>query len=466
MTRTRIPKTNTFAHIVLSCLLLTALSPLFGGLAAAEPLRVATLPLNPPGLARDLAAAYVESTGQPVTVVACDGFWPLAEGLQEGAFDVVLGTCPGSGAECVKRGLVRPDSERILYYHRLAIIVPRGNPKRLLSADDLDRPELALGVFAVHTEGDFIRRLQQNATVVARDQSLLLDLVEEGRLDAAVTWDCFCDLRPDLPTIRLPRSAAGDGVALEASCWIAAKTDRLADAQAFLDFCTGSDEARNLLLSSALLLWDGSGETCQGSAHPFMPVYRYLAQQIAQDYADGRRRCLDLGCGEGQMTVEIARITNLEVTGLDIEPEVLQFAARYAEECGLTDRVHWVCADVHALPFPDESFDLVVSRGSMPFWRDQAKAMREVLRVLRPGGVAFIGGGSGRLCPPEVWESVRPGGGTDKDVGDVFHFPFPMGNFDALMARVGVSDYRNITEGGRWIEFHKPLVGQSTEHIS
>ena len=156
------------------------------------------------------------------------------------------------------------------------------------------------------------------------------------------------------------------------------------------------------------------------------------------------------------MTVEIARITDLDVTGVDIEPEVLDLASRYADECGLSHRVDWVCADVHALPFPSDSFDLVVSRGSMPFWRDHAQALKEVLRVLEPEGVAFIGGGSGRLCPPEVWESVRPGGGTEKEVGEVFHFPFPMGNFDALMTRVDISDYRLITDGGHWIEFREP----------
>lgn len=445
----------TPALLALLAVALAAFSPAFGEVAA-RPLRVATLPLNPPNIARDLAAAYVESTGQPITVVRCQEFQQLADGLQAGAFDVVLGTCPGSGAECIARGLVRADSKCPLYYHRLAMIVPPGNPKRLLSAGDLSRPDLALGVFAIHTEGDFITQLQQDATLVSRDQTLLLDLVAEGRLDAAVTWDCFFDMRPDLPTIRLPRSVAGACTVLEASSWIATKTDRPADAQKFLDFCTGSDVARDLLLSAALVLWDGSGETYQGASHEFMPVYRYVAQQIAQDYAQGRHRCLDLGCGEGQMTVEIARITDLEVTGVDIEPEVLDLASRYADECGLSDRVDWVCADVHALPFPSESFDMVVSRGSMPFWRDHAQALQEVLRVLKPGGVAFIGGGCGRLCPPEVWESVRPGGGTEKEVGEVFHFPFPMGNFDALMTRVDISDYKLITDGGHWIEFCKP----------
>lgn len=247
---------------------------------------------------------------------------------------------------------------------------------------------------------------------------------------------------------------------MPAPCFIGSATARRNEAERFLQFCADSDAARDILLRHSLLPWDGSGEQYSGANHRFMPVYGYLAKQIAQDYASGRSNCLDLGCGEGQITVELARITDLEVTGLDIEPEVLELGRRYAQECGLDgSRLHWVCADVHSLPYPDNSFDLIVSRGSIPFWRDHVQATREILRVLRPGGIAFIGGGAGRLCPPEIWEQVRPGGGTGKEVGEIFHFPFPLANLDALMTRVGVAEYRVVTEGGNWLEFRKSPAG-------
>ena len=59
---------------------------------------------------------------------------------------------------------------------------------------------------------------------------------------------------------------------------------------------------------------------------------------------------------------------------------------------------------------------------------------------------------------------MRPGGGTGKAVGEVFHFPFPIGNLDALMTRVGICEYRTITEGGRWLEFGK-ASGDCGSHI-
>ena len=157
------------------------------------------------------------------------------------------------------------------------------------------------------------------------------------------------------------------------------------------------------------------------------------------------------------MTVEVQKATGLEVTGLDIEPEALELAGQYAKECGIPDsRIHWACADVHSLPFPDNSFDLVVSRGSIPFWRDHRLAAREIMRVLRPGGVALVGGGSGRLMPKEEWEKIRPGAGTDKPIEQIFHFPFPMSDLAVAMTRAGIADYRLMTEGGTWVEFHKP----------
>jgi SAM-dependent methyltransferase len=127
---------------------------------------------------------------------------------------------------------------------------------------------------------------------------------------------------------------------------------------------------------------------------------------------------------------------------------------------GHHDGQHWLGGEpvVTEQPNPtvaETSFDLIGSRGSMPFWRDHVQAMKEIPRVLRPGGIASIGGGPGRLCPPEIWEPVPPGGGTGKEVGEVFHFPFPPGNLDALITRVGTAHHRVLTEGGSWLELRK-----------
>jgi SAM-dependent methyltransferase len=58
------------------------------------------------------------------------------------------------------------------------------------------------------------------------------------------------------------------------------------------------------------------------------------------------------------------------------------------------------------MPLPDNSADLVVSRGSIFFWDSPAKGLQEVYRVLRPGGHAYIGGGAGSGYPPAATQQL------------------------------------------------------------
>jgi ubiquinone/menaquinone biosynthesis C-methylase UbiE len=185
-----------------------------------------------------------------------------------------------------------------------------------------------------------------------------------------------------------------------------------------------------------------------------------VAKTVAADYAKGASNCLDLGCGPGELTVEVAKVTGLETTGLDIEPEAIALAERYAAQQNLASHMHWVAADVHALPFADNSFDVIMSRGSIFFWRDQAMALREIMRVLKPGGWAFLGGGSGRFLSQE--EAQRVGPPRPESAARMFNFPNPLDNVPVLMVRAGISDYRHITEGGSWIEFRKPVAPTAT----
>jgi len=431
-----------------------------GGLAghAAEPLRIGALPVSPPELAHELGSAYAASADVPVAVTVCKGFDEIRDSLQAGRFDVVFGTCPGSAKKLAELGLVVPESDTVIYYYRLAMMIAAGNPRGIFRAEDLARSDVRVGLCTTHAAGPLAEKLKTTAAVVSTDRDLLLDLLEQGRLDVVVGLDSCGGVRPELVTIRLPRRAAGEGAAIPGHAFIAKSTSRQADAQAFLDFCAKSDEARKIMLNRALMLQDGSdaGSYQRGARSRTMPVYQALAQQIAEDYAVQARAILDLGCGPGEMTVEIAKATQAEVTGLDIEPETIELGGQYADECGVGSRMHWVAADVHALPFADSSFDVVVSRGSIFFWRDQVTALREVMRVLRPGGVAFIGGGYGRLFPKSEWEKIHPGVDPNTNAARVFHFPFPLTSIPALMARAGINDYHHITEGGTWIEFRKP----------
>ncbi len=99
------------------------------------------------------------------------------------------------------------------------------------------------------------------------------------------------------------------------------------------------------------------------------------------------RSLLDLGCGAGETSVYFA-LRGARVTAADISPEMLAAAARLAEKHGVRLETRAVAAE--ALPFPDASFDLVFGNGVLHHV-ELLPALREVRRVLKPGGrAAFI----------------------------------------------------------------------------
>jgi SAM-dependent methyltransferase len=103
-------------------------------------------------------------------------------------------------------------------------------------------------------------------------------------------------------------------------------------------------------------------------------------------------RVLDLASGVGDPAISIAQRVGAtgQVTGSDVGPGMIDFAAELARKKGLTN-LDFRVVDVEALGFPDNSFDVVSSRFGVMFFTDQVKAFRECRRVLKPGGrVAFV----------------------------------------------------------------------------
>ncbi|HYX52517.1 MAG TPA: methyltransferase domain-containing protein [Candidatus Limnocylindrales bacterium] len=100
---------------------------------------------------------------------------------------------------------------------------------------------------------------------------------------------------------------------------------------------------------------------------------------------------LDVASGSGEPAISIA--TQLagtgQVIGVDVSPAPLQIASERAQQRGLAN-VRFQEADAHHLPFPDASFDRVTSRLGIMFFADVINALREMHRVLKPGGRATL----------------------------------------------------------------------------
>ncbi|TDC20949.1 methyltransferase domain-containing protein [Streptomyces sp. 8K308] len=99
---------------------------------------------------------------------------------------------------------------------------------------------------------------------------------------------------------------------------------------------------------------------------------------------------LDVGCGPGTITADLAaKVAPGQVTAVDQAADILSTARAEAESRGL-DNVRFATADVHALDFPDDSFDVVHAHQVLQHVTDPVRALRELRRVCRPGGVVAV----------------------------------------------------------------------------
>ena len=100
-------------------------------------------------------------------------------------------------------------------------------------------------------------------------------------------------------------------------------------------------------------------------------------------------RVLDVGCGSGVPTMELARLSNGQIIGLDIDQSLLDKLASKIEEAGLSDRVKTLKCSMFELDFPDESFDIIWAEGSIARIGFE-KGLKEWRRFLKPNGFLVV----------------------------------------------------------------------------
>lgn len=193
------------------------------------------------------------------------------------------------------------------------------------------------------------------------------------------------------------------------------------------------------------------------SREVFAPLYPYYADWFLRLSGIRHGLCLDLGCGGGQLGLSVAAASACFAVLLDQSPAMLQAAAEAAAEWGLAERAMPLAADVHALPLPDGSVDLAVSRGSIMFWKDLPRAFGEIQRVLSPHGRAYLGGGLG---PPAIREAIcRQMAGRDPRWAKGIPPPRPgtEPETQARLLRAAGIEHFTITreDSGHWIAFGK-----------
>lgn len=137
---------------------------------------------------------------------------------------------------------------------------------------------------------------------------------------------------------------------------------------------------------------------------------------------------LDVGCGPGTITVELAqRVTSGHVVGIDPVPDPLEKARAAATRAGVAN-VTFVTGDVYALDAGDGTFDVVHAHQVLQHLTDPVAALREMLRVCRPGGLVAARDADYRAmtwypADPrldrwlEIYRAVARGNGAEPDAG-------------------------------------------------
>ena len=136
-------------------------------------------------------------------------------------------------------------------------------------------------------------------------------------------------------------------------------------------------------------------------------IYPYVAAQIMECYQRDYGSVLELGPFSGGISLELARsYPRIAITIGAESPAVIEYLRRKIALSGLSKRITVEETGLEHLQFVDAQFDLVILRGAFFFLKDRVGLLGEIMRVLKAGGMAFVGGGYGKGTPEELIDEI------------------------------------------------------------
>lgn len=141
---------------------------------------------------------------------------------------------------------------------------------------------------------------------------------------------------------------------------------------------------------------------------------------------------LDVSTGAGHTALAFApRVAR--IIAIDLTPAMLDAARRLADELGVTN-IDFKPADAHALPFDDNTFDLVTNRIALHHYTDARKAIAEMARVCKPGGIVAL---TDNIVPPDK-QTAGYINHFEKLRDPSHNWAFPLVRLEAMFADAGL----------------------------
>src|SRR5689334_1255907 len=132
--------------------------------------------------------------------------------------------------------------------------------------------------------------------------------------------------------------------------------------------------------------------------------HKLMAKQLAEKIpANGK--VLEIAPGPGYFCIELAKLGNNHITGLDISKSFVEIAHKNAQKAGL--KIDFREGNASAMPFNDNIFDFTFCQAAFKNFSEPVKAIAEMYRVLRPGGRSVIADLRRDASPEEIDREVK-----------------------------------------------------------
>jgi len=189
--------------------------------------------------------------------------------------------------------------------------------------------------------------------------------------------------------------------------------------------------------------------------HLWERIYPFIADQILNYYLKEEGEVLEWGPFSGGISFSLLdRKPGMNITIAVEHAEVYSVMKNELAERNLTGKIRLMKSALAPMVYDDNGFDLVIIRGGYFFLGSDGESLREIFRVLKKGGIGFVGGGYGKDTPQDVIDEIAEESRILNDrLGRV---RVSVEELNKMIERSGLKPHiRVIEEGGLWLLFNK-----------